>query len=177
MQPFEAVAEAALAEWVRSNDDAPTPAAIVQLIAARRQPTKMRSIAELVAVQHGVTFAELVGPMKPPHLVAARRDAVGRMMAEGFSTAQIGRTLNRDARSIRQAKPIERAFRDIADRLTRHPAFAGAYVGNKPTAKPENYGSRAIPLADFLAITAREIAEHNARPGRFALAHVGVNFS
>ena len=101
LQPFEPVAAAALAEWVRSNDDAPTPAAIVRLIAARRQPTKMRSIAELVAVQHGVTFAELVGPMKPPHLVAARRDAVGRMRAEGFSTAQIGRALNRDASSIR----------------------------------------------------------------------------
>lgn len=75
-----------------------------------------------------------------------------------------------------QAKPIERAFRDIADRLARHPAFAGAYVGNKPTAKPENYGSRAIPLADFLEITAREIAEHNARPGRLTPNAKGRSF-
>ncbi|ETD85723.1 transposase domain-containing protein [Rhodobacter capsulatus] len=75
-----------------------------------------------------------------------------------------------------QAKPIERAFRDIADRLARHPAFAGAYVGNKPTAKPENYGSRAIPLADFLAITAQEIADHNARPGRLTPNAKGRSF-
>lgn len=65
-----------------------------------------------------------------------------------------------------QAKPIERSFRDLADDLARHPAFAGAYVGPNPLAKPEDYGSRAIPLADFLEVTATVIAEHNARPGR-----------
>lgn len=65
-----------------------------------------------------------------------------------------------------QAKPIERSFRDLADDLARHPAFAGAYVGPNPLAKPEDYGSRAIPLEDFLEVTAAVIAEHNARPGR-----------
>lgn len=65
-----------------------------------------------------------------------------------------------------QAKPIERSFRDLADDLARHPAFAGAYVGPNPLAKPEDYGSRAIPLADFLEVTETVIAEHNARPGR-----------
>ncbi len=65
-----------------------------------------------------------------------------------------------------QAKPIERSFRDLADDLARHPAFAGAYVGNRPDAKPEDYGSRAIPLADVLEITEQVIADHNARPGR-----------
>ncbi|MGH8038901.1 MAG: transposase domain-containing protein, partial [Stenotrophomonas sp.] len=43
-----------------------------------------------------------------------------------------------------QAKPIERAWRDLCDRIAKHPAFAGAYTGNKPDAKPENYGSKAI---------------------------------
>jgi len=65
-----------------------------------------------------------------------------------------------------QAKPIERSFRDLADDLARHPAFAGAYVGNRPDAKPEDYGSRAIPLADFLEITEEVVCAHNARPGR-----------
>lgn len=65
-----------------------------------------------------------------------------------------------------QAKPIERAFRDWCDRVAKHPAFAGAYVGNRPDAKPENYASRAIPLDDFLAILDAEVARHNARPGR-----------
>ncbi len=65
-----------------------------------------------------------------------------------------------------QSKPIERGFRDLCDDGAKHPAFAGAYVGNKPDAKPENYGSRAVPLADFIAIANQVIAEHNARTGR-----------
>lgn len=65
-----------------------------------------------------------------------------------------------------QAKPIERGFRDFADRIARDPRFAGAYVGPNPMAKPEDYGSRAIPLADFLAVLEEGIRKHNARPGR-----------
>ena len=65
-----------------------------------------------------------------------------------------------------QAKPIERAFRDLCEYVARHPAFAGAYTGNNPTAKPENYGSKAIALTDFLATLSTEIAAHNAREGR-----------
>uniref|UniRef100_UPI0039800C3B transposase domain-containing protein n=1 Tax=Salmonella sp. s54836 TaxID=3159673 RepID=UPI0039800C3B len=30
-----------------------------------------------------------------------------------------------------QAKPIERAFRDLCDRVAKHPAFAGAYTGHR----------------------------------------------
>jgi len=65
-----------------------------------------------------------------------------------------------------QSKPIERSFRDVADRVARHPAFAGAYVGNNPMAKPENYGSKAIPLDDFLKVFSAEVIHHNARLGR-----------
>ena len=65
-----------------------------------------------------------------------------------------------------QSKPIERAFRDMCDDIARHPAFAGAYTGNKIDAKPENYGSRAIPIDEFEKVVAVEIAEHNARAGR-----------
>lgn len=65
-----------------------------------------------------------------------------------------------------QAKPIERAWRDLCDRIAKHPAFAGAYTGNKPDAKPENYGSKAVPLEDFVRIVNEEIAAHNAREGR-----------
>lgn len=75
-----------------------------------------------------------------------------------------------------QAKPIERSFRDLADDLARHPAFAGAYVGPHPMAKPEDYGSRAIPLGDFLEVTQRVIDEHNARPGRKTDAARGRSF-
>ena len=65
-----------------------------------------------------------------------------------------------------QSKPIERAFRDMCDRIAKHPAFAGAYVGNNPMAKPENYGSRAVEWADFVAQVDKGIADHNAKMGR-----------
>jgi putative transposase len=65
-----------------------------------------------------------------------------------------------------QSKPIERAFRDFCDAIARHPAFEGAWTGNKPEAKPENYASRAVPFEIFQRVVAAGIAEHNARPGR-----------
>ena len=65
-----------------------------------------------------------------------------------------------------QSKPIERAWRDFADAIAKHPAFAGAYTGNKPDAKPENYGKTAVPLDRFIEIVEAGIAAHNARPGR-----------
>lgn len=65
-----------------------------------------------------------------------------------------------------QAKPIERAFRDLAENLAKHPEFRGAYVGRNPQAKPENYGSRAVPLERFLEVAREVILEHNARAGR-----------
>ena len=64
------------------------------------------------------------------------------------------------------SKPIERAWRDLCEDIAKHPAVAGAYTGNKPDAKPENYRERAIPIAEFRAHVARRIAAHNARAGR-----------
>ncbi|UWQ31265.1 Mu transposase C-terminal domain-containing protein [Leisingera sp. M527] len=75
-----------------------------------------------------------------------------------------------------QAKPIERAFRDIASDIAKDPRFAGAYVGNRPTAKPENYGSRAVKLAEFLEVLAEGIEEHNSRPGRRSANANGRSF-
>lgn len=65
-----------------------------------------------------------------------------------------------------QSKPIERAWRDLADVVSKHPALAGAYTGNKPDAKPENYGSHAVPMADFLLVLEQGIRAHNARDKR-----------
>ncbi len=65
-----------------------------------------------------------------------------------------------------QSKPIERAFRDLCDDIAKDPRFAGAYTGNRPDAKPENYGSTAIPLDRFLDVIAEGIEEHNARADR-----------
>lgn len=65
-----------------------------------------------------------------------------------------------------QAKPIERTFRDMAKSIALDPRFAGAYTGNKPDAKPEDYGSRAIPLEEFERVLAEGIEEHNTRQDR-----------
>lgn len=75
-----------------------------------------------------------------------------------------------------QSKPIERAFRDLCDTIAKHPAFAGAYTGNRPDAKPENYGERAIPIDQFRAIVDMAMAAHNAKPGRRTETAKGRSF-
>ena len=75
-----------------------------------------------------------------------------------------------------QSKPIERAFRDMCDRIAKHPAMEGAYTGNSPMAKPDNYGSRAIPMDDFVVHVAQGIAAHNARLGRRGRNYAGRSF-
>ncbi|WP_295936957.1 transposase domain-containing protein [uncultured Xanthomonas sp.] len=76
-----------------------------------------------------------------------------------------------------QAKPIERAWRDLCESVAKHPAFAGAYTGNKPDAKPENYGSKAIALDEFVRVLNGEIAAHNNRLGRRTRAANGRSFN
>lgn len=75
-----------------------------------------------------------------------------------------------------RSKPIERAFRDWSLDIALDPRFAGAYTGNLPTAKPENYRERAVPIAEFLQVLEEGIAEHNARPGRRSPTTMGRSF-
>jgi len=75
-----------------------------------------------------------------------------------------------------QSKPIERAFRDLCEDISRGPRCAGAYTGNRPDAKPENHGARAIAIDDFEQIVADGIAEHNARAGRRSAVAGGRSF-
>lgn len=76
-----------------------------------------------------------------------------------------------------QSKPIERAFRDMCQSIAKDPRFAGAYTGNRPDAKPENYGSKAIDLETFLAVVAEGIEEHNTRQGRRSEVAWGRSFA
>ncbi|WP_337846221.1 transposase domain-containing protein [Sphingomonas sp.] len=73
-----------------------------------------------------------------------------------------------------RSKPIERAFRDFCGAIAKHPAFEGAYTGNRPDAKPENYRSRAIPLERFIEVVEAGIAAHNSKLGRDTEACGGV---
>lgn len=75
-----------------------------------------------------------------------------------------------------QAKPIERAWRDFCDGIAKHPAFAGAWLGNSVANKPENYGSRTVPWAEFERVVGEEIAAHNARVGRRSKVCAGRSF-
>jgi transposase InsO family protein len=65
-----------------------------------------------------------------------------------------------------QSKPIERVFGTLAGSVAKDPRFAGAYVGNNPMAKPENYGSHAVPIAEFRAVLAQRLQEFNDQVGR-----------
>jgi transposase InsO family protein len=76
-----------------------------------------------------------------------------------------------------QSKPIERAFRDMCSTISKDPRFAGAYTGNRPDAKPENYGSKAIDLETFLAVVGEGIEEHNTRQGRRSEVAFGRSFA
>lgn len=76
-----------------------------------------------------------------------------------------------------QSKPIERAFRDMCDAIAKDPRFDGAYTGNTVMAKPEDYGSRAVELDDFLAVLAEGIEEHNTRQGRRSEVAWGRSFA
>jgi transposase InsO family protein len=75
-----------------------------------------------------------------------------------------------------QSKPIERGFRDLCDHGAKHPAFGGAYTGNKPDAKPENYGDKAVDLALFERVAGQVMAAHNARLGRRTETARGQSF-
>jgi putative transposase len=76
-----------------------------------------------------------------------------------------------------QSKPIERAFRDMCSSIAKDPRFAGAYTGNRPDAKPENYGSKAIDLETFLGVLGEGIEEHNTRQGRRSEVAWGRSFA
>lgn len=75
-----------------------------------------------------------------------------------------------------QSKPIERGFRDFCEAISRHPATEGAYTGNTPLAKPENYAKRAMGWDEFVAHVERGIAAHNAKLGRRAAGARGRSF-
>jgi hypothetical protein len=82
---------------------------------------------------------------------------------------QVHWTSVHNGRGHGQAKPVERVFKSeggIGDDIDKHTTFQGAYTGNNPMAKPENYGDKAIDLEVFMEVLASEIRAWNARPGR-----------
>lgn len=89
---------------------------------------------------------------------------------------QLGITVHWTTPYHGQAKPIERAFRDLCEGISRHPAAAGAYTGNSPNAKPANYGERVLGWDEFVRLVDAGIAEHNARSDRRSANARGRSF-
>ena len=75
-----------------------------------------------------------------------------------------------------QSKPIERAFRDFATDIARDHRLRGAWTGNRPEAKPENYRSRAVSPGLLASVVAEGVRQHNARRGRRGLGMDGRSF-
>ena len=64
-----------------------------------------------------------------------------------------------------QSKPVERPFGvgGIGEVVDKHPEFSGCYTGKNPMAKPENYGSNAVPLEKFIQILEQGVIAFNAQ--------------
>lgn len=90
---------------------------------------------------------------------------------------QLGCTIHWATPYAGQSKTIERAWRDMCSSISKDPRFAGAYTGNRPDAKPENYGEKAVDLDYFLKVVAEGIEEHNARPDRQSEVAYGRSFN
>ena len=130
-------------------------------------------IPERVVLDNGREFAakELTAGAPTRYRFKVREDDVPGLFV------QLGCTIHWATPYSGQSKPIERAFRDLCDRVSKDPRFEGAYTGNRPDAKPENYGSRAIPLAEFLDVLAEGIEDHNTRRGRRSEVAWGRSFA
>ena len=130
-------------------------------------------IPERVVLDNGREFAakELTAGAPTRYRFKVREDDVPGLFV------QLGCTIHWATPYSGQSKPIERAFRDLCDRVAKDPRFEGAWTGNRPDAKPENYGSRAIPLDQFLAVLAEGIEEHNTRRGRRSEVAWGRSFA
>lgn len=77
-----------------------------------------------------------------------------------------------------QAKPVERTFGvgGLGEYVDKDPACSGAWCGNNPTAKPENYASRAVPWAEFASVIERGVALWNSIDKRRSAVAAGRSY-
>lgn len=93
-----------------------------------------------------------------------------------YSATKVDRDAAGRGRGRGRAKPVERAFRDLANHIDTHPLLAGAYTGRSPVDRPETHRMRAVPWETFLQVVGRCVIEHNARSGRLTEAAAGRSF-
>jgi putative transposase len=132
-------------------------------------------IPEHITIDNGHAFASkrMTGGLLGRHRFKfTPQEQTGIYKAFGLDDDHIHFTIPYRGRS----KPIERAFRDLCEEIARHPSCAGAYTGNAPHRQPEDYGTRAVDVHDFIALVGREIERHNARAGRRSKVCRGRSF-
>ena len=99
------------------------------------------------------------------------------MLDIGYSATKVDRDAAGRGKGRGRAKPVERAFLDLANHIDTHPLLAGAYTGRSTVDRPETHRMRAAPWDVFLDVVVRCVAEHNAREGRQTEAAAGRSFN
>ncbi|MDL2401285.1 transposase domain-containing protein [Rhizobium mayense] len=123
---------------------------------------EVHGIPEHLYMDNGRAFAskKISGGAKRRHRFKITEDEVAGLL----------KTLDIEGHFVKpysgQSKPIERAWRDLAENIAKHPAMAGAYTGRSTQHKPHNYGERSVSLAELQAHAAMCIDDHNAQAGR-----------
>lgn len=129
-------------------------------------------IPELFFMDNGKAFAskKISGGAKSRNRFKIREDEISGLL----TTLGIEAKFTTPYRG--QAKPIERAWKDLAQEISLHPSMDGAYTGSNPQAKPHNYGARTVTLEEVQRLTENRVAEHNARTGRNSKIANGRSF-
>ena len=92
---------AALAAWLRAGDQKPKPIDILNIMLAdRRTPINMRRIALDVAAAHSITWEEIMGAKRDPHIAHPRQEAMFKMRKAGFSLGNIATFFGRHHTTI-----------------------------------------------------------------------------
>lgn len=86
--------------------------------------------------------------------------------ATGILTA-LGVTVKWSKPGQGRDKPIESWWRNIAERVDKHPIFSGAYCGNTPSNKPEDFNVKnAVLVETYAAKLIKEIEAFGKEPHR-----------
>ena len=99
-----------------------------------------------------------------------------KMLDIGYSATTVDRDAAGRGRGRGRAKPVERAFLDLANHIDTHPLLAGASTGRSTVDRPETHRMQAAPWDVFIDVVERCIAAHNAREGRQTEAAAGRSF-
>ena len=151
----------------------------------------VRTSLHAVIVDHGVPGKVLVDSTRAASAKWATGGQQGRkrwrstdeelpgllkMLDIGYSATTVDRDAAGRGRGRGRAKPVERAFLDLANHIDTHPLLAGAYTGRSPVDRPETHRMQAAPWEVFIDVVERCIAAHNAREGRQTEAAAGRSF-